>query len=458
MPNIKNEIARYHSGQMTAAEMHALESRALSDPFLADALEGTAPLSTMELNDDVTELEARLNDRIQEKKTFIISPWTWPLRIAAGLLVLISATVVIISVQQKEPTGNIALNEPKQFAPPALREAAPSEDSADNSDKKISAVTESPGEPSEKKDVNPNTTEPARIESNTSEDAATPKELADASPAASAQGRSKDAFVTPERDATGKVEAEEAEKSIAQASPQSDDLSGARPSSSIKMDDRELRKGKISKASDANVGNAIALVLKGKVTAEDGAPLAGVNINIKGTSIGTVTDISGNYQLNVQENDPTLVFAFIGYAAEEIKADNVKGDLDVRLADDLTQLSEVVVTGYGVERDATEENSTVEFAAPNGGKKAYKQYLEKNLRYPKAAADAKIEGRVTIQFAVETTGKLSDFKVIKGLGNGCDEEVIRLIKAGPKWSPSKHDSTPVREMVKVRMKFQLPKK
>ena len=71
--------------------------------------------------------------------------------------------------------------------------------------------------------------------------------------------------------------------------------------------------------------------------------------------------------------------------------------------------------------------------------------------------EKKVDGKVTIQFTVEATGQLSDFKVVKGIGSGCDEEVIRLIQQGPTWTPAKKNNSSLKESVKVRMKFELPK-
>ena len=100
----------------------------------------------------------------------------------------------------------------------------------------------------------------------------------------------------------------------------------------------------------------------------------------------------------------------------------------------------------------------MELAGPEGGRKAFKQYLESNLRYPEEALKNQVEGKVTIQFSVGLTGQVTDFKVIRGIGFGCDEEVIRLIKAGPKWSPTKKNEEPIKDRVRVRMRFALPKK
>jgi len=72
------------------------------------------------------------------------------------------------------------------------------------------------------------------------------------------------------------------------------------------------------------------------------------------------------------------------------------------------------------------------------------------------ALENKIKGRVTIQFTVSTDGSLSEFSVFKGLGYGCDEEVIRMVKEGPKWSPTTEDNVAVESEVRVRVKFVLP--
>ena len=151
------------------------------------------------------------------------------------------------------------------------------------------------------------------------------------------------------------------------------------------------------------------------------------------------------------------MFSYIGYTGRE--ADTQKDKVDVEMDVDASQLSEVVVVGYEPAFDKDEERAeALELASPEGGRRAYKQYLEKNLTYPQQAIENKVEGRVTIQFTVESTGLLSNFSVLKGIGAGCDEEVIRLVRQGPKWYPTKRSNEAVRDRVKVRMKFVLPKK
>lgn len=91
--------------------------------------------------------------------------------------------------------------------------------------------------------------------------------------------------------------------------------------------------------------------IRGKVTAaEDGIALPGVSIVVKGASGGTVTDGQGTYQLSVPETAKALIFSFIGYATQEITIGNAS-TLDVKLGVDTKQLSEVVVTAAGIQRE-----------------------------------------------------------------------------------------------------------
>ena len=85
----------------------------------------------------------------------------------------------------------------------------------------------------------------------------------------------------------------------------------------------------------------------GSVTAEeDGSPVPGVNVIVKGTSVGTVTDIDGNYQIAVPDGERILVFSFIGLVTEEVEIGN-QSTIDMVMTADLRQLGEVIVTAYG---------------------------------------------------------------------------------------------------------------
>ena len=85
-----------------------------------------------------------------------------------------------------------------------------------------------------------------------------------------------------------------------------------------------------------------------------------------------------------------------------------------------------------------------------GGENALMDYVAKNVVYPKEAQEKGISGRVFVGFIVEKDGSVSEVKVLRGIGGGCDEESIRVVKAMPKWKPGKQDGKP------VRVSYQLP--
>lgn len=91
--------------------------------------------------------------------------------------------------------------------------------------------------------------------------------------------------------------------------------------------------------------------VSGKVTSgSEGTPLPGVNILVKGTNTGTISDAEGNYRVDVPSPDAVLVYSFVGYITQEVPLSG-RSTLDVVLAADATELSEVVVTALGIERE-----------------------------------------------------------------------------------------------------------
>jgi TonB-dependent SusC/RagA subfamily outer membrane receptor len=95
-------------------------------------------------------------------------------------------------------------------------------------------------------------------------------------------------------------------------------------------------------------GAAVAVQVSGTVTEETGSPLPGVNVVVKGTSAGTVTDSDGKYSINAPD-DGMLVFSFIGYKPVEV-AVGARTSIDVIMEPDLQSLEEVVVTALGIEK------------------------------------------------------------------------------------------------------------
>lgn len=82
------------------------------------------------------------------------------------------------------------------------------------------------------------------------------------------------------------------------------------------------------------------------VSAEEPQGIPGVNVSVKGTTVGTVTDIDGNYSLNIPQGGELLVFSFVGYTSQEIAISN-RSTINVTLVADIRQLQEIVITGQG---------------------------------------------------------------------------------------------------------------
>ena len=96
--------------------------------------------------------------------------------------------------------------------------------------------------------------------------------------------------------------------------------------------------------------NLQQLTVSGRITdASNGEPLPGVSISVKGTVSGVISDVLGNYSVNLPSGNSTLVFSFVGYMAQEVPVAN-RTKIDVLLAVDVTTLEEVVVVGYGTQK------------------------------------------------------------------------------------------------------------
>lgn len=90
-----------------------------------------------------------------------------------------------------------------------------------------------------------------------------------------------------------------------------------------------------------------------------------------------------------------------------------------------------------------------------GGTPAFSKFLSTNIRYPKEAHDKGITGRVIATFVVETDGSLSDIHITRGIGSGCDEEAVRVLKLSPKWKHGTQNGRAVRVQYAVPIQFTL---
>lgn len=101
----------------------------------------------------------------------------------------------------------------------------------------------------------------------------------------------------------------------------------------------------------------------------------------------------------------------------------------------------------------------INYKMPNfpGGDEAFYSYISKNIKYPKKAKDNNIAGKVYSQFTVNEDGSITDVKILRGIGSGCDEEAKRVIESMPNWEPKMVKGKPVKETMVVPVKFILSK-
>lgn len=92
---------------------------------------------------------------------------------------------------------------------------------------------------------------------------------------------------------------------------------------------------------------------------------------------------------------------------------------------------------------------------PKEGMKAFYHYIQENLKYPEEAKKMGVEGKVFVQFVVDKDGKLTEVKAVKGIGAGCDEEAVRVIKEATAWNPATVVDMPVKTRMILPITYKL---
>lgn len=142
----------------------------------------------------------------------------------------------------------------------------------------------------------------------------------------------------------------------------------------------------------------------------------------------------------------------------EIVEDKVEIKEEVVINTEATEETEIKVVEQ-VEEVAPEEPQifTIVEEMPGfpGGEAELFKFLGGNIKYPAMAKDAGISGIVYVTFVVMETGKISDVKVLRGIGGGCDEEAVRVVKSMPDWKAGKQRGKPVRVQFNLPIRFTL---
>jgi TonB family protein len=227
--------------------------------------------------------------------------------------------------------------------------------------------------------------------------------------------------------------------------------------------------------------------IRGIVVQEDGKPLAGAAIIVKGTTMGTMSDENGKFRLVNVPDDGVLVITYVGFESKVMQA--VSGtDMTVKMlrkpvAIDTVQVpppppppppgsKQMAVPPPPPPPPAADKSTgTTKASAPEtegekyvmveempefpGGEKEMMTWISSNVKYPPEAVKNKISGLVLVSFTVSGTGKVQNVKTVRGVTPALDEEAVRVIKSMPDWKPGRQQGKPIDVEYTVPVQFML---
>jgi len=171
------------------------------------------------------------------------------------------------------------------------------------------------------------------------------------------------------------------------------------------------------------------------------------------------TDLNELLDIPISKQPPPpppkkTVDLFVIKEVEEEVIEEIEVKLDVEINEQ--SVIEEIVYEEPVEEVVDEIFTIVEnFPRPQGGMKAFNEYLYTSIKYPNFALRMGISGRVFLKFIVERDGSLTDIEVVKGIGGGCDKEAVRVLSEAPAWEPGKQRGQAVRVSMILPVTFVL---
>ena len=231
---------------------------------------------------------------------------------------------------------------------------------------------------------------------------------------------------------------------------------------------------KVDEGKSAEISSDEKFKLSGQVMeVNTKKPVVGASVLVRGTTYGTLTDANGKFELQVKKGD-VLMVSYVGLQTQSLPV-VTESKLVVWMKDDVQSMEEMVVVGMASDGvgapSVTHPDKKVVAVAevPNvkeeqqaiftvveempqfpGGMGEAMRFLAQNIKYPKAAQQAKIEGRVIVQFVVGKDGSVSDIQIMRSVSPDLDAEAIRVVGMMPKWIPGKQRGKA------VTVKFTMP--
>jgi protein TonB len=165
---------------------------------------------------------------------------------------------------------------------------------------------------------------------------------------------------------------------------------------------------------------------------------------------------------------PAALEQKVKFVAPIVTTEEVVEDADIFNQDDLAQtttneavsVEEVAIVEVKEEVIEVEESKPVftiveEMPSFPGGDAERNKFLAENIQYPQQATENGIQGTVYVSFVVDSKGNVTDVKILRGIGGGCDEEALRVVRMMPKWHPGKQNGKNVRVLFNMPIYFKL---
>ncbi|MBT9392145.1 TonB family protein [Hymenobacter sp. NST-14] len=436
-------LRRYVAGKLPPAQEHAVEAHTLACDQCAEVLEGLEMQPAAAHEASVDTLRHRLHTRVAElasaaaPEPAVVSLWAWRPLAAAAVLLLSLGVVGWLTVSRFSSTPELATGP----VPQVTRE-------------KTTTATIRPTEPPVAAAPEVAAVSPVALASplrrpGLAARSRRPVRVADGETAVAADLAGLDAAGLATSTPAADVAPVGEPAALAMSGPVLAERKAAAPSELVAARAKMARVAGVSVAA-APVAPEATRTIQGRVTDTAGQPMPGATVRVPGTQTGTSTNADGSFSLQVPAATPQLSVSSIGYSPQTRALRPTDSTLALALAPDTKQLSEVVV----VRREAPPLLPSLG-AMPAGGFAALRQYLADSLDYPEKALTDRRDGTVRVQFVVGADGRLSDFKVVKSVSPECDEEALRLLKAGPAWFPAVQNNRRVARKVVVNVPFKI---
>jgi len=441
----KDQISLYLNGDLSDKEMHVIERHLLSCEFCNEAIEGYEnTMATMDIDLAMDDIQSRLDSRVaKEKRNTKITFY----KIAAIALVLIISGIFITNYF----IGDI---KKPQFSEKKQEQTT---DSSNVKKQELEKPTKKEIESTEiKEEIEPQLEKEEENSAEEQEKSIEKKSESLVIPSTNTlSGNSNSEYATTENvqfsNATEEVTSDEIEIAAYEV-PLTDeddlDLDAITIQSSAKRE-RSSVQARSMKSAQSEIVDEVKdekIKIQGVVRDEESNEvLPFVSVVNLDKDLGTQTDLDGEFELEAEEGDE-IVVSYIGYNTQSIE---VADEQEVTIAMNAgVDLDEFVVSTISTEKTSDAD------PIPLIGYKAYKSYLKENLQFPQAAIDAGINGKVVVKFSVDEKGNMHDFTIVKGLGYGCDEEAIRLIKEGPIWQSAIRNGQAINRELKMKVSFK----